>query len=305
MKRPADQIPEEPLEFTPFQPEEFGGWRMHLESPEVAERIKPIRLSFLQRLLVQVESLQNAELVIEPLRGRARLVRFCIAVLLLLPLSVLSLLTLMMLIYHAAPTMGITNFWLSDSVWFTMVGLVSFFSLIVTNSAETALIYLYVLGHEATHAVATLLSFGRISNFVFTTEGGYVETDADNIFIALSPYFVPFWMLVWMFFFWLGNCFFPFDSYVRWLYGGIGFWWAFHLYWTIWVINRKQPDILENGRTFSMLVIVLMNVWVMMGILCLFGLASPSSIGGELCRSGLLLLETFHFYASRLTALLF
>ena len=56
----------------------------------------------------------------------------------------------------------------------------------------------------------------------------YVETDADRLFIALSPYFVPLWMLCWLGGVFVLNYFWPFEAYEAWFYGGLGFWWVFH-----------------------------------------------------------------------------
>ncbi len=288
----------------PAPSSEFGDWRLPLENPAEAEHLEPLPLSLWQRLRVQVEYWEGADTAIVPIHGWPRAIRMVIALILLLPLSVISVFALGMQIYHAAPNMGFSNFWLSVSVWYTMVGLAVFASLMVAKFAERGLIYLYVLGHEATHAVAALMSFGKVSRFVFTAEGGYVETDADNLFIALSPYFVPFWMLVWMLVFWLANLCFPFAAYEPWFYGGLGFWWAFHLYWTFWVIPREQPDMLENGMLFSMLVIMLMNVAVLLGILWFFGVLTPQSFWTEFADCARQTAETFVFVGNWLLSLL-
>ncbi len=274
---------------------EFGDWRLPLENPAEAEHLEPLPLTLWERVRMQVECLEGADATIVPLHGWPRVIRLSIAMCLLLPLSVVTMFALVMQLWHAAPRMGFSNFWLTESVWYTLVGLAAFASLSFTKCAERLFIYIYVLGHESTHAIAAVMSFGKISDFRFSHEGGYVETDADNIFIALSPYFVPFWMLVWMLVFWGINHFFPFDAYIPWFYGGMGYWWAFHLYWTFWVIPREQPDLLENGRTFSMLVIILMNVAVLLGVLWLFGVITPQSYGTEFITCAERIYDTFRF----------
>ncbi len=278
---------------------EYGDWRMPLERPADAEHLKPLPLSLWKRVQLRAEYWQETELEppVIPIHGWPRVLRWAISLFLLLPLSVVMIFTLMHQLYRVAPSMG-HLFWMSDPVWYCMVGLAVFISLMVAKIAEPLLIFIYVLGHESTHAVAALMSFGKINAFKFDLDGGYVETDADNAFIALSPYFVPFWMLVWMLLLWLANLCFPFEAYVGWFYGGLGFWWAFHLYWTCWVIPREQPDMLENGRTFSALITILMNIVVLTGILWGFGVITPESYWADFVRNGEYIGRTLLEYAS-------
>ncbi len=296
MKLRMDNRPRRPAPPLP----EHGDWRLPLDCPADAEHLPTLRPPLWRRVQLQARYWQEAEVSLEPpiipISGWSRALRLLLSLIVLLPLSLVMVLALGLQLYQAAaPAIGKSSFWLSVPVWYTMVGLTGFVSLAVAKFFEPILVYIYVLGHESTHAVAALLSFGKINDFKFNVEGGYVETDADNIFIALSPYFVPFWMLVWMLGFWLANHFFPFEAYEPWFYGGLGFWWAFHLYWTFWVIPREQPDMLENGLLFSMLVIVLMNIVVLLGILWFFGAISPESYQACFMQSAQRIADTLSF----------
>ncbi len=273
---------------------EHGDWRVALDRPEDVEHLSLVPLSVWRRVQMRAEYWQEQEEpMVIPISGWPRALRLLLAIFVLLPLSVVMVFTLLQQIYHAAPVMGQSSFWLSESVWYTVVGVAGFISLMIAKLAEPLLIYIYVLGHEATHAVAALLSFGKINAFRFDVDGGYVETDADNLFIALSPYFTPFWMLVWMLLLWLGHLCFPFEAYEPWFYGGFGFWWAFHIYWTFWVIPREQPDMLENGVLFSMLIIMLMNIVVLLGILWCFGVITPAGYAEGFVQCALRIWELF------------
>ena len=53
------------------------------------------------------------------------------------------------------------------------------------------LTYLYTLGHEAIHVIATWLCGGHVTSFSVSKWGGNVSTSKTNFFIELSPYFVP------------------------------------------------------------------------------------------------------------------
>lgn len=287
-----------------------GDWRVELENPLEAEHLEvvPVR-SLFQRARAHANYLRNVAVPCygqdvyggyggevqdwEPAHGVKRVVRLALALLVLLPLSVVMVFALLMQLYHAAATIGDIGFWLSVPVWFTMVGCLLFVSLKISLVLETALVYVYVLGHELTHALAALVSFGKVQSVHVDTSGGYVETDADNLFIALSPYFVPLWMLCWLGGVYVVNYFFPFDAYREWFYAGLGFWWTFHLYWTGWIIPREQPDMLENGLLFSMLLVMLTNVGILLGILCCFGVVSVGGYVRELQDCAALLWELF------------
>jgi len=51
--------------------------------------------------------------------------------------------------------------------------------------------WLYVLGHELTHALWTWLCWGRVRQLKVSSEGGHVVVTKDNFLIALAPYFFP------------------------------------------------------------------------------------------------------------------
>ena len=210
-----------------------------------------------------------------PISGWPKILRIIIAVCVLLPLSVVMVFALLMQLYHAAPTVSTPAFWLSEPIWYTLLGACTFLAMMIARVFEPVLVYVYVLGHELTHAIAAKLCFGHVRDFKIDFDGGYVETDTDNLFIALAPYFVPLWMLFWLGALWVVNLCYPFETYLPWFYAGFGFWWTFHLYWTIWVIPREQPDMLENGLELSMLITILMNILILIVVLCCFDVMTP------------------------------
>ena len=298
-----------------------GDWRVELDNPWEAEHleVQPVRNLF-HRTMVHANYLRHVAVPYygqgvyggygdevqdwEPAHGLKRAVRLSIALLVLLPLSVVMVFALLMQLYHAAPTISDIGFWLSVPVWFTLVGALLFVSLKISLVLESALVYVYVLGHELTHALAALVSFGKVQSVHVDRSGGYVETDADNLFIALSPYFVPLWMLCWLGILFIINYFWPFEAYGAWFYAGLGFWWSFHLYWTVWIIPREQPDMLENGLLFSMLLVTLANVGILLGILCCFGVVSVSGFLQDFRACAYRLYELFAYVGEVLVSLL-
>ena len=273
-------------------PPEHGDWRVPLSHPEDAEHLPPASLGVWRRMQLRVEywrtapvgpvssssTAEGTEPPVVPISGVARWLRLLIAWLLLLPLSVVMVFALLTHLYHhAGSAVGQLSFWLSEPVWYSLLGAGAFCALIISRIVSPVLVYVYVLGHELTHALAAVISFGRVQTLRIDLDGGYVETDADNLFIALSPYFVPLWMCCWLLLLWGANAIYPFPEWRAWFYAGLGFWWCFHLYWTIWVIPREQPDMLENGLLFSLLLIMVLNIAILLAILYCFGLLSPAA----------------------------
>lgn len=274
---------------SPKKSPEHGDWRVPLTRPEETEHLPPHPLTVWKKLRLRAEYLQtmpvgdaalrnfdSSETDVVPLAGATRYLRLALAWLVLLPLSVLMVYALLLHLYGASSTVGLKSFWMSVPVWYTLLGAGAFCSLVISRIAMPVLVYVYVLGHELTHALAAKLCLGKVQAFKIDLNGGYVETDADNLFIALSPYFIPLWMCVWLMVLWLVKFVYPFEEWEAWFYAGFGFWWSFHLYWTAWVIPREQPDMLENGVLFSLLLIMIMNIGILLVVLYAFGVLSPS-----------------------------
>lgn len=265
--------------------QEHGDWRVPLAHPEEAEHYVNPPLSMWKRMHLRVGYLQSADTLEwiraaeedegwEPIHGWPRALRLLLGVCVLLPLSVVMVTALLLQLYHAAPAMEEMSFWVSEPVWYSAMGALVMCFLKFALVADTILVYVYVLGHELTHAIAAKLCGGHLQRISIDVNGGYVETDADNLFIALSPYFVPLWMLCWLGVLWVANFVYPFEAYAPWFYAGFGFWWAFHLYWTVWIIPREQPDMLSNGVLFSLLLVLLMNIVALLAVLWSFGVLS-------------------------------
>lgn len=282
--------------------QEHGDWRLPLERPEEVEHLplrEPtvwrkvrMRARYLQSMPMPVGAEQTFDTLemdeadaLVPISGRSRFVRLVSAWFILFPLSILLIYALLLHLCRAGDTVGQRDFWLSVPVWYSLLGAGAFISLVVARVATPILVYIYVLGHELTHAIAAIICMGKVQTLRIGLDGGYVETNADNLFIALSPYFVPLWMGCWMLALWCSNLIYPFPEWEAWFYAGFGFWWSFHLYWTAWVIPREQPDMLENGLVFSLLLVMILNVGILLVVLYCFGLLSPMEYSLDLLEA--------------------
>ena len=150
-------------------------------------------------------------------------------------------------------------------------------ALFITSRRNKILMWLYVAGHELTHAFFAMLFRGKVSEIRITaTEGGHIKTDRSNFVITLAPYFFPFYtilaILIWAILEWQ---FIDFTNNQRfWLYGTIGLTWLFHIGYTVWMLQREQTDIKVNGRLFSYTVILLINLLLISALLIV---ASPAA----------------------------
>lgn len=161
------------------------------------------------------------------------------------------------------------HFWKTAEFWYFATGALLMIGWFWSGLLQTFFLYLYVLGHELTHAVFVLLFRGKVTEFHVSVDGGYITTNKSNLLIALSPYFVPFWSVI-------GAVTYALVRYAaglshewdRVLYALMGVTWTFHMVWTLWMIPRDQPDLKENGTFLSLVVIYMANVLVLVGLLC-------------------------------------
>jgi len=122
----------------------------------------------------------------------------------------------------------------------------------------------YVLGHELTHAFWALLMGARVGGLKVKKTGGQVRTSKTNWFIALAPYFFPFYALLFIALFFIAHAIWNLERYMWVLFFLVGLGWSFHVTFTLMmVLTTKQPDIESQGALFSAVVIYCMNLLVM------------------------------------------
>ena len=202
---------------------------------------------------------------------KTRFVRHAVATFLLLPLALITAMSLCDQLAHAS---GSLNILFSIPVWYALMGAAVWIVLGCSRLFTTSLLYLYVLGHELTHVLAVYCSRGSVSKFNASLDGGYIQTDKNNLFISLSPYFLPLWGMLWGLVWGIVHIFWPTITCEALLYSGLGFWWCFHLFWTAWIIPKDQPDLAGNGTFFSLILVYFANLLLFLGLLRLFNAVS-------------------------------
>tara|TARA_B110000305_G_C19436067_1_gene639042 strand:+ start:1212 stop:2135 length:924 start_codon:yes stop_codon:yes gene_type:complete len=194
----------------------------------------------------------------------SRILRWC-AALLIMPLCFVTVLTLFQRV--GDPDFLQHFYRTKEFVCFT-VGIGLMLSWFFSGLLAEKFLYLYILGHEMTHALFVYFCLGRVSEMKVSTDGGYIMTNKSNLLIALSPYFVPFWSIVLLAIYGLLSSTTSIPYGEQGLIVLLGGTWCFHIVWTLWMIPKDQPDLKEHGTFFSLMVIAFFNLVLLSGMVC-------------------------------------
>lgn len=124
--------------------------------------------------------------------------------------------------------------------------------------------WIYVFGHELTHALWTWLFGGRVKRFKASSNGGHVVVSKTNFLITLAPYFFPLYAVLVIVGFLLGHLIWDWSPFLAWFHLLLGAAYAFHVTLTWNILQTRQTDITSQGRLFSAAVIFLGNVGVLL-----------------------------------------
>ncbi len=181
-----------------------------------------------------------------------------------------------------ADSTSLHKFWLTEEFWFFSLGCVLW---LITFFGLSRPVTLYVFGHELTHALWVWLMGGRVSRFQVNRDGGQIETDTSNFWIALAPYFYPVYAIFLILLYGALGMVVDLEPYRRVLFALVGAAWGFHATFTCWMIPKGQSDLKEHGTFFSLVVIFTLNLFV---LTILFVAACPTVSWGSF---GALLLD--------------
>jgi hypothetical protein len=162
------------------------------------------------------------------------------------------------------------QFWATEEFWFFSLGIVVWMIAFVGLPRP---IWLYVFGHELTHAIWVWLMGGSVFQLKVRKDGGYILADRVNTWIALAPYFFPIYSLLVVILYGVAGIFWDISHLRQAMFAFIGATWAFHLTFTCWAIWKGQQDLAYGGTFFSLVVIYMVNLAVLVGM---FLMASPT-----------------------------
>jgi hypothetical protein len=123
-------------------------------------------------------------------------------------------------------------------------------------------LFLYVMGHELTHALAAVLHGGQADDLRVSTKGGMVKVNVSNFLVNLAPYFFPIYTAAAALIYLIAA-----DPFRPYLVGLIGFTLAFHFALTLYSLKQHQSDITEVGWLFALPFIACVNVIITAGVL--------------------------------------
>jgi hypothetical protein len=158
--------------------------------------------------------------------------------------------------------------------------------------------WVYVVGHELTHALWTWLFGGRVKRFRATARGGQVEVTKSNFLVTLAPYFFPVYAVAVVLVFAAGHVLWGWARYRVWFHFLLGFAYAFHVSLTWHVLRTSQSDITQHGCLFSAVVIWLGNVGLLLvGLPVLTSqLTIATALRWCLSETGAVLQRLAHFF---------
>jgi len=133
---------------------------------------------------------------------------------------------------------------------------------------------LYVLGHELAHALAAVLTGSRVRGMEVGSQGGHVVLSKTNPFIALAPYLIPLYAVLWLATVRLVGLWRPLPPWL--IAAGLGLTLSFHFLLTVDALWRTHQTDLDHagGTFFSVAWILLVNSFVL--VVVLKGLEPPS-----------------------------
>ena len=114
-----------------------------------------------------------------------------------------------------------------DVVWIPLLGGAACWIVIFLLLPKP--MWIYVFGHELTHALWTWLFGGEVKKMKITSAGGHVVISKTNFLIALAPYFFPLYVVLVIGGFALGRWLWDWPLFIFILLSGGGMGFTVHL----------------------------------------------------------------------------
>jgi len=179
-------------------------------------------------------------------------IKFIIAIL-LLPVCIGAGAALWMVVTHSGE---------ADTIWVaTLAGAGCWVAIYMLLPKP---MWIYVFGHELTHALWAWCFGAEVKKFKVSSDGGHVVVTKTNFVIALAPYFFPLYAVLVIAGFAIGNFFYPWRQHMVWFHLALGAAYAFHITLTAHALKTQQSDITSQGYLFSAVIIFLGNVTVLL-----------------------------------------
>jgi Peptidase M50B-like len=150
----------------------------------------------------------------------------------------------------------------ADMTWIPLLGGVACWCVIFFLLPKP--MWIYVFGHELTHALWAWLFGGRLKKIKVSSQGGHVVVTKTNFLITLAPYFFPLYAVIVIAVFAIGHWIWGWENLFVFFNLLLGAAYAFHVTLTIHALQTQQSDITSQGYLFSGVIIFLGNVTILL-----------------------------------------
>lgn len=178
--------------------------------------------------------------------------KFFIAIL-LLPVCAGAGMALWMVITHSGE---------ADTIWVATLAGVGCWVVIYLLLPRP--MWIYVFGHELTHALWAWVCGAEVKRMKVTANGGHVVLTKTNFLITLAPYFFPLYAAFIVAAFAIGNLIWHWQHYLVWFHLLLGAAYAFHVTLTWQTLKTRQSDITSQGYLFSAVIIFIGNALILL-----------------------------------------
>ncbi|MDD5504578.1 MAG: M50 family metallopeptidase [Candidatus Omnitrophica bacterium] len=159
-------------------------------------------------------------------------------------------------LYRHVATLSIFSLYQQKYFLFGIIAYFVFHALVIKP------LYPFVLSHELTHAIAALLTGAKVRSIQISSKGGSVSVSKNNVFIALSPYFVPLYTIIIILLWFAAERVLGSGPYQGWFLFAAGFTLAFHIVLTVDFLKTRQTDLQYAGYPLSACLIYIINLVV-------------------------------------------
>ncbi|HEV2319513.1 MAG TPA: M50 family metallopeptidase [Verrucomicrobiae bacterium] len=139
--------------------------------------------------------------------------------------------------------------------------------------------WIYVFGHELTHALWAWLFGGSVKKMKVTSGGGHVIVTKTNFLITLAPYFFPLYAVIVIAVFASGHWIWGWTRFFVYFHLLLGAAYSFHVTLTFQTLQTRQSDIISQGYLFSGVVIFLGNAGILLFGIPLLAGTVPTATG--------------------------
>ena len=178
---------------------------------------------------------------------------------LIIPVTFLALITFTKIIYQIE--------WVKNPYVLMTYGFFLYIPVFFISGKKS---FLYVIGHEISHAVTSFLFGGKILSVTVSQDSGKVRTTKSNVIISLAPYCIPFFGMCLTLIYFILSMLIRTQGYLPYFKFLLGISVSHHLCFTVYYLKTKQTDITKQSVFLSYNLIILSNIAAFLFLIDIF-----------------------------------